>query len=601
MNEQQILLSVGGIGAAALACQWLAWRLKLPAILFLLLAGIIAGPALGWLDPEALFGPLLMPLVSLAVALILFEGSLTLHLSQWREIGSVVHRLVTVGALVTWLVIALATHWLLGFDWPLSILFGTLTLVTGPTVIVPMLRVVRPKSTIANILRWEGIMIDPIGALLAVVVYSFIIASADGNGLSQSLTTFAGVIFCGSALGAAGGWLLGQIMREQWLPEYLHNLASLAAVLGIFIAANQIMHESGLLAVTVMGMWLANMRGVDVRQILHFKENLSVLLISGLFILLAARLDLHALLGLGPAVLALLLVIQLLARPLNVWLATLGSALSWRERTLLAWIAPRGIVAAAVSAIFAIRLHQAGHEDALLLVPLTFAVIIGTVVLQSATARPLARLLKVAEPAPSGFLIVGANGPARAIAKALQQLGCRILLTDSSWENIRAARMDGLPTYFGNPASQHADAHLDLVGLGHLLGLSPAGEINALACARFRHDFGHGRLFVLASGLEKQRSDKHRAAEEHRGHLLGASSMTYLQLANRLHQGAELYSTNLTEGFDWDAYQALHGERAHLLFARDGHGWVHVASPDNPLQPQPGWTLVALIEPAPQA
>ncbi|HDS1767578.1 MULTISPECIES: cation:proton antiporter [Pseudomonas] len=600
MNEQQILLSMGGIGAAALACQWLAWRLKLPAILFLLLAGILAGPALGWLDPEALFGPLLMPLVSLAVALILFEGSLTLHLSQWREIGSVVHRLVTVGALVTWLVIALATHWLLGFDWPLAILFGTLTLVTGPTVIVPMLRVVRPKAAIANILRWEGIMIDPIGALLAVVVYSFIIASAEGNGLSQSLITFAGVLFCGTALGAAGGWLLGQIMREQWLPEYLHNLASLAAVLGIFIAANQIMHESGLLAVTVMGMWLANMRGVDVRQILHFKENLSVLLISGLFILLAARLDLHALLGLGPAVLALLLVIQLLARPLSVWLATLGSTLNWRERALLAWIAPRGIVAAAVSAIFAIRLHQAGHQDALLLVPLTFAVIIGTVVLQSATARSLARLLKVAEPAPSGFLIVGANEPARAIAKTLQQLGCRVLLTDSSWENIRAARMDGLTTYFGNPASQHADAHLDLVGLGHLLGLSPAGEINALACARFRHDFGHSRLFVLASGLEKQRSDKHRAAEEHRGHLLGAKPMTYLQLANRMHQGAELYSTNLTEGFGWDAYQALHGERAHLLFARDDHGWVHVASPDNPLQPQPGWTLVALIERAPE-
>jgi len=599
MNEQQILLSVGGIGATALACQWLAWRLKLPAILFLLLAGIVAGPVLGWLEPQALFGPLLMPLVSLAVALILFEGSLTLHLSQWREIGSVVHRLVTLGALSTWLVIALATHWLLGFDWQLAILFGALTLVTGPTVIVPMLRVVRPNATIANILRWEGIVIDPIGALLAVVVYSFIIANADGNGLAQSLGTFAGVIFCGSALGAAGGWLLGQVMREQWLPEYLHNLASLAAVLGIFIAANLIVHESGLLAVTIMGMWLANMRGVDVRQILHFKENLSVLLISGLFILLAARLDLHALLGLGPAVLALLLVIQLLARPLNVFLSTLGSSLNWRERALLAWIAPRGIVAAAVSAIFAIRLHEAGHEDALLLVPLTFAVIIGTVVLQSATARPLARMLKVAEPAPSGFLIVGANGPARAIGKALQQLGCRVLLTDSSWENIRGARMDGLPTYFGNPASQHADAHLDLVGLGHLLGLSPAGEINTLACARFRHDFGHGRLYVLASGLEKQRSDKHRASVEHRGKLLGASPMTYQQLANHLHQGAELYSTNLTEGFGWEDYQALHGERAHLLFARDAHGWVHVSSPDNPLSPQPGWTLVALVEPVP--
>ncbi|ANY89101.1 MULTISPECIES: cation:proton antiporter [Pseudomonas] len=596
MSEQQILLSFGGIGAAALACQWLAWRLKLPAILFLLLCGILAGPVLGWLSPQQLFGPLLMPLVSLAVALILFEGSLTLHLSQWHEIGSVVHRLVTVGALSTWLVIALATHWLLGFEWPLAILFGTLTLVTGPTVIVPMLRVVRPKTAIANILRWEGIVIDPIGALLAVVVYSFIIARTDGDGLSQSLVTFAGVIFCGSALGAAGGWLLGQIMRAQWLPEYLHNLASLAAVLGIFIAANQIVHESGLLAVTVMGMWLANMPGVDVRQILHFKENLSVLLISGLFILLAARLDLHALLALGPAVLALLLVIQLLARPLNVLLSTWGSNLNWRERLLLAWIAPRGIVAAAVSAIFAIRLDEAGHEGALLLVPLTFAVIIGTVVLQSATARPLARLLKVAEPAPSGFLIVGANPPARAIAKALQQLGSRVLLTDSSWENIRAARMDGLPTYFGNPASQHADAHLDLVGLGHLLGLSPAGELNALACARFRHDFGPNRLFALASGLEKQRSDKHRASEEHRGQLLGSSTMTYGQLANRLHQGAELYSTHLTDGFNWQDYQALHGERATLLFARDSNGWVHVASPDSPLKPQPGWTLVALVE-----
>ena len=596
MDEQQILRAFGGIGLAALGCQWLAWRLKLPAILFLLLSGILAGPVLGWLEPQAMFGPLLMPLVSLAVALILFEGSLTLHLSQWREIGSVVQRMVTLGALATWVVIAVATHWLLGFDWPLAVLFGTLTLVTGPTVIAPMLRVVRPKAAIANILRWEGIVIDPIGALLAVVVYSFIIASAADEGLSQSLKTFAGVILCGTAFGAAGGWLLGQVMREQWLPEYLHNLASLAAVLGIFIAANQVMHESGLLAVTVMGMWLANMKGVDVRQILHFKENLSVLLISGLFILLAARLDLNALLGLGPAVLALLLIIQLIARPLNVALCTWGSPLNWRERALLGWIAPRGIVAAAVSAIFAVRLDQAGHDGALLLVPLTFAVIIGTVVLQSATARPLARLLKVAEPAPSGFLIVGANPPARAIGKALQQMDCRVLLTDSSWENIRAARMDGLATYFGNPASQHADAHLDLVGLGHLLGLSPAGELNTLACMRFRHDFGPQRLFVLASGLELRRSDKHRASDEHRGRLLGSQALTYVQLANQLHQGAELYSTHLTEAFGWEQYRALHGERATLLFARDTDGWVHVFSPDSALKPGPGWTLLALVQ-----
>ncbi|OOG12248.1 sodium:proton antiporter [Pseudomonas sp. C9] len=597
MSEQQILLVFGGIGAAALGCQWLAWRLKLPAILFLLLTGILVGPVLGLLDPLEMFGPLLMPLVSLAVALILFEGSLTLHLSEWREIGSVVHRLVTIGALSTWVVIAVATHYLLGFDWLLAILFGSLTLVTGPTVIVPMLRVVRPKASIANILRWEGIVIDPIGALLAVVVYSFIIARASGDGWSQSLLTFGGVIVCGSLCGIAGGWVLGTIIRRQWLPEYLHNLAALAAVLGIFIAANEVMNESGLLAVTLMGMWLANMKGVDVRDILHFKENLSVLLISGLFILLAARLDLNALIALGPLVLILLLIIQLIARPLNVMLSTAGSSLSWRERALLAWIAPRGIVAAAVSAIFAIRLDEAGHEGALLLVPLTFAVIIGTVVLQSATARPLARLLKVAEPAPSGFLIVGANGPARTVGKALQQLGSRVLLTDSSWENIRAARMDGLPTYFGNPASQHADAHLDLVGLGHLLTLSPSGELNTVATMRFRHDFGHQRMFGVASGQDSRRTDKHRASRKHRGRLLGSEGMTYGKLASLLSQGAELYSTHLTEEFDLEDYRELHGDRATLLFIRDASGWVHVVTPGSSLKPSAGWTLLALIQP----
>ena len=595
MNEQQILLALGGIGIAALGSQWLAWRLKLPAILFLLLTGILAGPVLGWLDPQELFGPLLMPLVSLSVALILFEGSLTLHLSEWGEIGSVVRRLVTIGALSTWAVITLATHWLLGFDWLLALLFGTLTLVTGPTVIVPMLRVVRPKASIANILRWEGIVIDPIGALLAVVVYSFIITRASGEGLSHSLLTFGGVIVCGSLFGIVGGWVMGHILRRQWLPEYLHSLATLATVLAIFIASNTVMHESGLMAVTLMGIWMANMKGVDVRNILHFKENLSIFLISGLFILLAARLDLHAMIALGPVVLVLLLIIQFIARPLNVLLSTFGSKLNWRERTLLAWIAPRGIVAAAVSAIFAVRLDQAGHEGALLLVPLTFAVIIGTVVLQSATARPLARLLKVAEPAPSGFLIVGANGPARAIGKALQQLGSRVLLTDSNWENIRSARMENLPTYFGNPASQHAEVHLDLVGLGHLLALSPSGELNTLAAIRFRHEFGPRRLYTLASGQEIRRTDKHRASHEHRGQSLGNPVLTYTQLASELHNGAEIYSTQLTENFTWEDYQALHGERATLLFARDHNSWVHVVTPDSDLKPGAGWTLLALI------
>ena len=596
MNEQQILLAFAGIGAGAFACQWLAWSLRLPAILFLLIAGILAGPVLGLLDPQALFGDLLFPVVSMAVALILFEGSLTLHLSEWREIGSVVKRMVTIGALSTWAVIAVSTHYLLDFNWDMAVLFGTLTLVTGPTVIIPMLRVVRPTTAIANILRWEGIVIDPIGALLAVVVYSFIVASNQGNGLNHGLGAFAGVIACGSLLGLAAGWGLGQVLRRQWLPDYLHNLAVLTTVLGVFIASNTVMHESGLLAVTLMGMWLANMKGVDVRQILHFKENLSVLLISGLFILLAARLDLNALLALGPAVLLLLAIIQFVARPLNVALSTFGSSLSWRERALLAWISPRGIVAAAVSAIFAIRLDELGYDGAQLLVPLAFAVIIGTVVLQSATARPLAKLLKVAEPAPSGFLIVGANPVARALGKALQELGNRVLLCDSSWENISAARMEKLPTYFGNPTSQDAEAHLDLVGLGHLLTLSPSSELNALACMHFRHDFAANRRFTLPSGAESRRTDKHRSRDEVRGQPLGSSALSFPRFASSLSKGAEVRTTTLTNTFDWPAYQSLHGDRAVVLIARDPNGWIHIANQPFSLQPCADWTLVALIE-----
>ncbi|WP_043308638.1 sodium:proton antiporter [Pseudomonas sp. ML96] len=597
MSETHILLGLGGIGAAALLSQWLAWRLRLPAILFLLLCGIGAGPVLGWLQPEQLFGPLLFPLVSLSVAIILFEGSLTLKLAEWREIGSVVQRMVTVGALATWIVITLSTHYLLNFPWDMAVLFGSLTLVTGPTVIVPMLRVMRPNAAVANILRWEGIVIDPIGALLAVVVFSFIV-SQDGHGgaVSAGLSTFAAVIACGCLLGAAGGWLFGVALRRHWLPEYLQNLAALAAVLGIFIAANLLVSESGLLAVTVMGMWLANMRGVDVQHILHFKENLSVLLISGLFILLAARLDLDALIALGPVTLAVLAIIQLIARPLCVALSTAGSSLNWRERALLSWIAPRGIVAAAVSAIFAERLAHHGYSQAHLLVPLTFLVIIGTVVLQSATARPLAHLLKVSEPSPRGFLIIGANPLARAVGKALQQREQRVLLTDSSWENISAARMDGLPTYFGNPASQHADAHLDMVGLGQLLALSPSSEQNSLACTRFRPDFGKANLYYLPSQREQRLSEKHRTSDKHRGQPLGYPSQTYGQLASALARGAEIRSTTLSESFTWGHYRSLHGDAATLLMAFDTRGWFHIASATLDFTPGPGWTLLALID-----
>ncbi len=533
------------------------------------------------------------------MALILFEGSLTLHFSEWKEIGTVVHRMVTIGALSTWGVIALAAHYLLDFSWEMALLFGTLTLVTGPTVIVPMLRVVRPKAAVANILRWEGIVIDPIGALLAVVVYSFIISSGEGDGWLHSLQTFGGVILCGSLFGILGGWALGIVLRRHWLPDYLHNLATLAAVLGVFIASNRVMHESGLLAVTLMGMGLANMKGVDVRQILHFKENLSVLLISGLFIL-PGRAPGH----------------QCPARPGP------GGAAGAAADPVRRPAAERGAVDLGFAAELArarpaqldrpARDRRRGGLGDLRHPPERRRPCPGGAAgaadlsgdhrhggPASATARPLARLLKVAEPSPSGYLIVGANPVGRAIGKALKSLGSRVLLTDSSWENIRAARMDNLPTYFGNPTSQHAEAHLDLVGIGHLLGVSPAGELNTLAAMRFRHEFGHRQLFGLPTSQEAKRTDKHRSSDEHRGRPLGQRPLTYAQFASLLSRGAEIRTTLLTDTFGWNDYQALHGESAILLFARDPNGRMHVATPQSTLAPGTGWTLLSLIDAEP--
>ncbi len=596
--HEHILIALAGIGLIGIASQWLSWWLKLPAILFLLIGGIIAGPITGWLDPDTLFDDLLFPFVSLAVAVILFEGSLTLKFEQIRGLQQVVINLVSVGMLVTWAVTAIATYLLLDIGWELALLFGAITVVTGPTVIIPMLRTVRPNSRLTNILRWEGIVIDPIGALLAVLVFNFIITGQGSDALGSTLLGFGTILLVGIAMGAVPGYLLGLLLRHHLLPEYLHNLTTLILVFAVFVISNSIYHESGLLAVTVMGLWLANMKGVHIHDILSFKESLSLLFISGLFIILAARLDLNALIELGWPALFVLLAIQFIARPLKVLVSTFRSALNWRERSLLAWIAPRGIVAAAVSALFALRLQQEGMHEAVLLVPLTFMVIIGTVVLQSATARLFATWLGVAEPEPRGFLIIGANPVARTIGQALQEQEFNVLLTDTTWENIRAARMDGLPTYYGNPISAHADQCLDLVGIGRMLALSPMADVNVLAGLRFRREFGSGEIYTLQTAQEKDAPDKLIAAEEHRGYRLFGEDVTFSKLSSLLSQGAEIHDTRLSDDFSFEDFKNKYGKRATPLFAIDPRGRIQVFVVDGKLAPDTDWVVLSLIEPS---
>ncbi|EGR4672862.1 sodium:proton antiporter [Vibrio parahaemolyticus] len=591
-NEALVLSAVGVIG---LGCQWLAWRLRLPAILFLLLAGLIVGPFMQWLKPDEILGNLLFPLVSLAVAVILFEGSLTLNFKEIRGVSGSVWSIVSIGAIISWAATSVATHYFLGFTWELAMLFGSLTVVTGPTVIVPLLRTVRPNSTLANILRWEGILIDPLGALFVVMVYEFIVSHSAVN----SMEVFGIIIAVGVILGVASGAAVATVLRRAWLPEYLQPFAVLMVVLGVFSVSNHIESEAGLLTVTVMGMWLANAKDINIQQILHFKEHLTILLITGLFIFLAARISLDDFAALGSGALLLFVFMQLVSRPLSIFLSTMRSNLNLKDKLFLSWVAPRGIVAASISSLFAIKLTEYGVDGASLLVPMTFMVIIGTVVLQSATARPMAIALGVAEPAPRGFLLIGANRVAREIGQALARYDRRVLMTDSNWEYISQVRMMGLDYYYGNPISSHADDNLNMIGIGQVVALTPDQHFNIMACMQFVDEFGEDKVHCLQKvKTNGNGSEKHSVAQEYHGKLLMGGNVSYTQLASLLSRGAEIKHTKLSENFTYQDYLEHH--KTHLvipLFNVEDKGKIQFCDDPDQFAPSTTSTIVSLILP----
>lgn len=594
------LLMLSIIGLLGLLCQWFAWRVKLPAILFLLITGILLGPVSGVLDPDALFGDLLFSFISLSVAIILFEGSLTLKRSEFQEIGDVVRNLVSYGALVNMLITTVAAHYLTGMSWSLSALFGAIMVVTGPTVIMPMLRTVKPNAVLARTLRWEGIVIDPLGALFAVLVFEWIIAQETSSDLAHVLAVFGQTIGVGLVLGVVAGHGFGLLLRHRLIPEYLQNFAAIAVVTSAFALSNTVMHESGLLAVTIMGIWLANMPGVHTREILNFKESLTLILVSSLFIILSARLEFSGLLALGWGAVGILLVMQFIARPIKVFLSTINSSLTRNERLLLAWVGPRGIVAAAISAVFALKLESLNIENAELIVPLAFSVIIGTVLIQSATAGYLTRLLGVNAPDTQGYLIIGANPVAITLAKALKNAEIETVLCDTDWHNISAARMEGLTTYYGNAMSEHAELHLDLTNLGGVLGLSRNHAVNTSAALRFREDFGPRRAFILPGASEQKTHSKHKASELYAGRTLLGPDWSYRKLYSLIYRyDAQMKNTQLSDAYDFAQWQQDNdSERTVAIFATDENKRLYWFTQDKPLQPKPGWTVFALSMPA---
>jgi CPA1 family monovalent cation:H+ antiporter len=590
---QEIVL-LGTIAVAGFACNWLAWRLHLPAILFLLLAGVLAGPVTGLLRPDELFAGLLTPMVSVAVAIILFEGSLTLRLREIRGHGTVVSNLVSFGVAVTWLASGLTAYYVLGWDPLLAALFGAIVTVSGPTVTMPILRAIRPSSNVSSVLRWESILIDPLGAILALIVFDIIITLQSNSSLTHVAQILGLIIVVGFVLGALGGWLYGLLLRHRQIPDLLREYSALAAVMAVFSLAEYLQSESGFLAVTVMGIWLANMKNVEIGDILSFKESLTLVLIGGLFILLAARLDIDKLVDIGFGAVVVVLTLQFVAGPLRAWISSIGSPLDWREKLFVGWLFPRGIVAAAVSALFAIRLEEMGYPDADQLVPLVFSVIIGTVTIQSLTSRRLARVLKVAEPEPTGVLVVGANPLGRGIAKALQDSGRDVRVTDSHWASIRRARMAGLPVFYGSPISSYAEDHLDLAGLGTLVAVSRQPGLNELSCIRFADDFGRDRVFTMNTRRESGH-EKHNVTGQLGGRMICNGEKTVDELVRMLRAGAAVKRGEITESYPYTAFREQYPD-AIVLFGIDKEDNLRFPVADEEFEPVAGWEIAAILE-----
>jgi NhaP-type Na+/H+ or K+/H+ antiporter len=611
LHDPHLLLYLAAVPLLGIAAQWLAWRSHVPSILLLLAFGIGLGyfvrpdQALAVLtgsDPS-IAPRLLFPPVSLAVGIIMFEGGLTLRFHELKTGGRSLFRLVTLGALIAWVANTLAAWWLLQFDLRLACLLGAILIVTGPTVVGPLLHFIRPQRRVGSIAKWEGIVIDPIGAVLAVLVFEVLFTSSGPATLDSALTILLRTALIGGGFGVVTAWFLARCVQRFWIPDYLQGVGVLAVAGGVFALSNALEPESGLVTVTVLGIALANRKDISLRQVNELAEHLVVLLISCLFIVLGSRLELGVLADLHWRGLAFVAVLIVAARPLSVFVSLWGSALSWRERLFLACLAPRGIVAAAVSSVFGLSvaalLASEGAADQLIvqaqqLAPVTFLVILATVSCYGLAAAPVARALRLADTNPQGILFGGADPWVRDMATAVKSCGFPVMLVDTNVRNVSEARMAGLSAECASILSEHVQEELDLGGIGRLLAVTPNDEVNALAVRELAHVFGRAQVYQLAPRNVDSRRRQSVPARL-RGRLAFDRTVNRDELGMRLAAGAKVKKTPLTEKFTWADYQATYGESAAVLFVVEPTKRLIVCSDETQPKAPPGSTLIALV------
>lgn len=605
------MLELAGIVILGIIAQWVAWRFKIPAILPLILIGLAVGPisTLYTIDGTKLIEPvwhpeynkglfpgeMLFQFVSLAIAVILFEGGLTLKRNEVLNVGPVIIKLITVGTVITFLLAGVVSHFLFDLSWPISFLFASLIIVTGPTVITPILRNIPLKKDLSAVLKWEGILIDPIGAVAAVLMFEFISIGSGEEYTRQALIEFGKTVVVGFSIGFSFAYALYFAIKKNMIPHFLKNVVALSSVLGVFVLSEQFAHESGLLSVVVMGMVLGNIDLPNIKELLYFKESLSVLLISILFILLAANIDMSDLyLVYNWNTLLLFASVVFIIRPLGVFLSTMGSGLKVNERMFISWVGPRGIVAAGIASLFGTRLALAGEPGAEYITPLVFVIVLGTVLLNAATARIFAKVSGVFLEKSTGILIVGSSNVSRLIAKYLQKSGRHVVLIDSNKENIEKAKAMDLDAEEANIFSDELTDNIELNDIGYLMALTASEEVNKHAIERFREQLGENGAFRLITSEEMMNPDDSQLE------WLFSKKDDYINLSEVARDYPKINEIELQSREEYlDQMKKLNELKDAIpIFVRDLSGEMHIiASFNETMEIEPGYKLVYLGKP----
>ncbi|PID22000.1 sodium:proton exchanger [Sporosarcina sp. P3] len=568
--EEAALISIVAILALGIFSQWLAWKIQWPSIFIMSIAGLLIGPIFGWVNPEVALDELYSPLISLAVAIILFEGSSNLDFREIKGISKSVFRVVTLGAFLAWILGSITAHFIAGLTWEVSFIIGGLFVVTGPTVIIPLLRNAKLKARTAAVLKWEGIIVDPAGPLLALFAYEVIKVVTNEHLSINYLLNFFGGAALAALLGLAMGLLISVMANKGQFPEYLKSPVILAFVLLCFTMAEIIMHETGMLAVTVMGLVLGRTKRYvsSIGNVGHFVENVSVMLTSTVFILLTASLGRETISQIFTLpIIGFVLVMLFVVRPLSIWISTVGTELVWREKLLLGWIAPRGIVALTVAGYFAATLAEDGYEEATLLTALTFALVFITVTAHGFTLGPLAKKLNLASNEPPGVLIVGASSFSIALASQLKEMKIPVLIVDPSQGRLRPATEAGIDTFTGQMLSERSRFSIDLAPYDTIISMTGDASYNALITQSFAPEFGFSNTFSLTA-VSNHTMSKSALPISLKAHLLFEEEATFPELNRKINTDYEigLYEW---EGTETDlAFKEIIPETATALFVK---------------------------------